>query len=100
MNTFQKLIVAAEDVVPGDWIGEEKAQGCVTAVKPLVNINRDEVDRREEYASYDFGGGVQIFVVSALSVEGTTTVIGRSLVALVGEPIAITRSNVNSVCFE
>lgn len=91
MQKFQEMIVAAEDLLPGDWIGTGETQGRVSFIEliSVIAVNADE--HRKQWEGFQTTGGVEVYVLSARFIDGKTTIVGRSLVALTGEPFHVTR---------
>ena len=91
MAKYEVLLIAAEDVRPGDWIGEPTEQAQVCSVTPLPNLGQGADYGRDEWPGHQSAEGVKIFAISAQASRTHGLVVGRSLLALVGEPMRVTR---------
>lgn len=91
MTTFEVLLIAAEDVQPGDWLGEPTDQAQVCSVKQLAVTGMAGEYEREEWSGHKGAEGVKIYSISARAGGMQNLVVGRSLLALVDEPVRVTR---------
>ena len=91
MTAYEVLLIAAEDVQSGDWIGDPADQAQVCSVTRLPNLGRAADSDREEWPGHEDAEGLKIYAISAQAGKTQSLVVGRSLIALVGEPMRVTR---------